>query len=53
MMNWEEFGSSHGQILRYYPATNLDGLRKTTRKLTQDSQSQGQDLNLGPPKYKA
>jgi hypothetical protein len=27
--------------------------RKTTHNLNQDSWSLGQDLNMGPPKYKA
>jgi hypothetical protein len=31
MMNCKGFGSSHGLILRYYPNTLLEGLRKTTK----------------------
>jgi hypothetical protein len=29
------------------------GLGKNTRKLSEDSRSPGQDLNLGPPEYEA
>jgi hypothetical protein len=39
--------------LRYYPNICLEGLRKTTKSLSQDSRSPGRDLNLGPPKYEA
>jgi hypothetical protein len=45
-------GSGRGLILRYYPGIRLEGLRKTTKKLSQDSQSPGRDLNLEPPEYK-
>jgi hypothetical protein len=38
---------------RYYPCIRLEELRKTTKNISQDSWSQGQDLNLGPPKYEA
>jgi hypothetical protein len=31
-------GSGHGLILKYYPSTHLEGLRKTTKNLNQDSQ---------------
>jgi hypothetical protein len=31
----------------------LKGLRKTTKKLSQDSRSQDRNLNPGPPKYEA
>jgi hypothetical protein len=31
----------------------LEGLRKTTKNLSQDSRSPGRDLNPGPPEYKA
>jgi archaellum component FlaC len=32
---------------------SLKGLRKATKNLSQDSWSLSQDLNPGPPKYKA
>jgi hypothetical protein len=31
----------------------LEGLRKTTKNLSQDSRSPGRDLNPGPPEYEA
>jgi hypothetical protein len=31
----------------------MEGLRKTTRNLSQDSPSPGRNLNKGPPKYEA
>jgi hypothetical protein len=37
--------------LRYCPDIRLKGLRKTTKKLIQDSRSPNRDLNPGPPKY--
>jgi hypothetical protein len=37
--------------LRYYPDFCLEGLRKTTKKLSKDSRSSGRNLNQGPPKY--
>jgi hypothetical protein len=37
--------------LRYYPDICLDVLRNTTKTLSQDSRSPGQDLNPGPPEY--
>jgi hypothetical protein len=40
-------------MLRYYPRIHLEGLRKITKKLIHDSQSLGQDMNPGPPKYYA
>jgi hypothetical protein len=39
--------------LRYYPGICLEGLRKTTKNLTQDNRSPGRDLNPGPPEYEA
>jgi hypothetical protein len=36
--------------LRYYPGICLKGLSKTTKNLSRDSQSPGQDLKLGPHK---
>jgi hypothetical protein len=46
-------GSGSGLILRYYPCICLNGAKKTTRNLSQDRQSPGRDMNLGPPEYKA
>jgi hypothetical protein len=34
-----------GQILRYYPGIRLEGLRETTKTLSQDSRYPGRDLN--------
>jgi hypothetical protein len=52
MTNWKGFGRKQlWRNLRYYPKIQLEGLRKTTKNLSQDSRSQGRDLNLGPPKY--
>jgi hypothetical protein len=49
MMNSKGFGSSRGLILRTYPGIHLEGLRKTTKTLSQNSRPQGRDLNSGPP----
>jgi hypothetical protein len=54
MMNWK--GCVRKQSwpnLRYYPGICLAGPRKSTKNLSQDSWSLGQDLNLGPPEYEA
>jgi hypothetical protein len=45
--------SVRGLILRYYPGIRLEGVKKTTKNLRQDSRSPVRDLNLGPLKYKA
>jgi hypothetical protein len=34
-------GSGRGQILRYYPSICLEGVNKTMKNLSQDSQSPG------------
>jgi hypothetical protein len=39
--------------LRSYPGIYLEGLRKTMKTLSQDSQFPGRDLNPGPPEYEA
>jgi hypothetical protein len=39
--------------LRYYSGICLEGLRKTTKNLSQDSRSPGRDLDPGPPEYEA
>jgi hypothetical protein len=46
-MNWYAFRSGHGLILTYYPSTCLDKLRKTTKNLSQDSQSLGPRFEPG------
>jgi hypothetical protein len=33
--------------------TYLEGIRKTTKYLSQDSRSPSRDFNPGPPKYKS
>jgi hypothetical protein len=53
-MNWREYGRKWSwPNLRYYPGICLEGLRKNTENISQDSQSPGRDLNLRPPKYEA
>jgi hypothetical protein len=44
-------GSGHGLIFRYYSGIRLEGLRGTTKNLSQDSKSLDRDLNPGPPEY--
>jgi hypothetical protein len=39
--------------LKYYTDICLEGLRRTTKNLIQDSQSQGRDLNLRLLEYEA
>jgi hypothetical protein len=46
-------GRYRGLILRYYPSTRLEGLRKTTNHLSQDNLFPGQDLKPRPPDYEA
>jgi hypothetical protein len=54
MMNWKDVeGNGHGLNLRYHPGFCLEGLRKTTKHLSQDSQSPSKDLKPGPPNYEA
>jgi hypothetical protein len=54
-MTWNGFGRKWLQPhLWYYPGICMEGLKKITQNLlNQDSQSPGQDLNLGPPKNEA
>jgi hypothetical protein len=40
-------------ILRYYPGIRLEGPRKTTKILSQDSMSSDRDMNPGPLEYEA
>jgi hypothetical protein len=42
-------GSGCGMIEVTIPDFFLEGLRKTTKNLSQDSHSPGRDLNLGSP----
>jgi hypothetical protein len=46
-------GSVCGLISRqaYNPRIVLEGLKKTTKNLSQDSLSQSRDSNPGPPEY--
>jgi hypothetical protein len=53
MMQWKGFGKRSWPNLRYYPRIRLEGLRKTTKTLSQDSRSQIRNLTPGPPKYEA
>jgi hypothetical protein len=46
-------GNGCGLILRYYTVDRLDGLKKTTTNLSQDSRSPSRDLKTGPPEYEA
>jgi hypothetical protein len=46
-------GSGCGLVLRHYPGLPLNGLRETTKKLSQDTQPPGRDLHPGPAEYKA
>jgi hypothetical protein len=53
-MNWKRCRRKQScPNLWDYPSICLEGLRKTTKNLSQDSQSLGWDLNHGPPKYEA
>jgi hypothetical protein len=40
-------GRGRDLILRYYPGIRMDGLRKTTKHLNQDSRSQGPRFESG------
>jgi len=51
-MNWKSLeGCGCGLILRDYSGLHVEGMRKTTKNLSHDSRSLGQDLNSGPPDY--
>jgi hypothetical protein len=51
MMNWKgRVRKRSWPNLRYYTGICLEELRETTKNLTQDSRSPGQDLNLEPQK---
>jgi hypothetical protein len=52
-MNWKGCGSKRSwPNLRHYPGC-LEGLRKITKNLRQDSQFPGRDVKPGPPDYEA
>jgi hypothetical protein len=54
MTNLEDFeGSGRGLISRHYPRIYLEGLKKTTKSLSQDTRSPSRNLNPGPPEYEA
>jgi hypothetical protein len=46
-------GSGRGLILIYQSGICLEGLRKTTKNLSQDSRSPGRDLNPRFSEYEA
>jgi hypothetical protein len=46
-------GSGRVLFLRYYPDICIEGLRKPTKNISQDSRSSGRDLKPGPPENKA
>jgi hypothetical protein len=46
-------GSGRGQILRRYPGMCLEGLKNTTKNVSQVSRSLGRYLNSGPSDYEA
>jgi hypothetical protein len=53
-MNWKEFRRKRSwPNLRYCPGIRLNGLKKPTKNLSQDSRSSGQDLSPGPSEYEA
>jgi hypothetical protein len=54
MINWKECERKRLlPNLRHYPCIWLEGLRKTTKILSQDIRSSLRDLNQGPPEYEA
>jgi hypothetical protein len=51
---WNDIGESgRGLIFRYYISICMDGLRKITDNLSQDSRSSCLHLNAGLPEYEA
>jgi hypothetical protein len=46
-------GSGRSLILKCYPVIRLEGLRKTTKNLSQDSLSSGRHSSPGSPEYEA
>jgi hypothetical protein len=54
MMNWRECERKWWwPNLRYYPNFFREGLRITTKNLSQNSQFKSRDLKSGPSKYEA
>jgi hypothetical protein len=54
IMKWKGCGRKWSwPNLRFYLGIFQEELRKTMKNFSQDSQSLGQDLNLGHPEYKA
>jgi hypothetical protein len=54
MIYWKAFGRNRSwPNLRSYLGTRVEGLRKITKHLSQDSLSQGRDLNPEPPECEA
>jgi hypothetical protein len=54
MLNWKRFGKKRPwPNLRYYLGICLEGLRKATESLSQDSRLLGRDLNPEPSDYEA
>jgi hypothetical protein len=54
IMNLKGYGRKQSSPnLRYYPGFCLMDVKKTTKRLSNDSQSLSQDRNRGPPEYKA
>jgi hypothetical protein len=52
MINWKGCGSKRSwPNSQYYAGICLEGLRKTSKNLSQDSRSPGLYLNQGPPEY--
>jgi hypothetical protein len=52
-MRMDVEGSVRVLILSYYYSICLQGLRKTSKNLSQDSQSPGRDLKSESPEYEA
>jgi hypothetical protein len=53
-VNWKGFGRKRSWTnLGKYPGICVEGLRKATKVLIQDSRSPCRDLNPGPPEYEA
>jgi hypothetical protein len=60
MIEWQvndelegKVASGRGPTLKHHPGIRLEGLRKTTKNLNQDSRSSGRELKPGPPEYDA
>jgi hypothetical protein len=54
MMNWKGFGRKWSQPdFEILPQDSSGGAEENHENLSQDNWSEGQDLNLGLPEYKA